>query len=151
VAWSDPAENGGGIRRVRVGELHVVSAAGDLDLHSAPHLERELLRLIDGGARTLVVDLAETTFLDSTALGVLLRALQRLRPAGGGLAVVADNPGLAKIFEITRLDRVLAVSASRDEALARLAAPLALYDEARPARRRAVASASTAPSTTTTP
>jgi anti-sigma B factor antagonist len=120
VAQPDPAENGPGIRTIGVDEsAHVVAAAGELDLYAAPLLDRELQRIIEGGGQLVVVDLTETTFIDSTALGVLLRALQRIRPAGGRVGVVADNPSIVKIFEITRLDRVLPISPSRDEALDR--------------------------------
>jgi anti-sigma B factor antagonist len=97
----------------------VVSFAGELDLYSAPELKEELRRLVDGGARNLVVDLTATTFVDSTALGVLLRGAQRLRAVDRGrLAVVVSDENVRRIFTMTGLERVFPLYGTRDEALA---------------------------------
>ena len=67
--------------------------------------------------RSLVVDLAETTFIDSMTLGVLLGAVKRLRPVGGRVSVVCTDANIRRIFEITLLDRVFALQESREAAL----------------------------------
>jgi anti-sigma B factor antagonist len=100
----------------------VIELAGELDLYTAPELKQELLRVIDGGARIVVVDLTDTTFIDSTTLGVLLGGLKRLRPAGGSLLLVCGDRNIRKIFEITLLDRVFTIVETRAEALAELGA-----------------------------
>jgi anti-sigma B factor antagonist len=69
------------------------------------------------GARHLVVDLAEVSFIDSTALGVLIGATKRLHSADGSFAVVCPSEKIGRVFEITGLDQVLAMHTSRDEAL----------------------------------
>ena len=61
---------------------HVIAVAGEVDIFTAPELKRAIAAAIDAGARRLVVDLTETRFLDSTALGVLIGAVKRLRPLG---------------------------------------------------------------------
>jgi anti-sigma B factor antagonist len=95
----------------------VISVAGEVDLYTAPELKRELVTVIDEGARKVVVDLSEATFIDSTTLGVLLSGVKRLRPVGGELAVVCTDRNIRKIFEITLLDRVFAIHEDRSEAL----------------------------------
>jgi anti-sigma B factor antagonist len=67
-----------------------------------------------------VVDLSETTFIDSTTLGVLVGGVRRLREQDGDLSLVCSDRNITKIFEITGLDRVFSISPSREEALARL-------------------------------
>jgi anti-sigma B factor antagonist len=64
----------------------VMAAAGELDLYTAPDLRRLLTQVIEDGTTGVVIDLSETTFLDSTGLGVLIGALKRLRSRGGALA-----------------------------------------------------------------
>lgn len=91
---------------------------GEADLHVAPELRDRLTRTIDEGARALVVDLSEVTFVDSMALGVLLGATKRMRAKGGHVRLVVARPEVRRIFEITLLDRVLAIDATREEALA---------------------------------
>jgi anti-sigma B factor antagonist len=96
----------------------VLALTGEIDLYTCPELKTELLRVIDDGATLVVLDLAGTTFIDSTGLGVLIRGVERLRVNDGSLAVVSLDPNLTKIFEVTGLDRVFAIYDSREEALA---------------------------------
>lgn len=96
----------------------VVTPEGDVDLHTAPQLRERLNAVIGAGASRVVVDLQSVSFIDSMALGVLLGASKRLKPAGGQLCIATSDPGLRKIFEITLLDRIFALRASREDALA---------------------------------
>ena len=100
---------------------HVISLAGEVDLYTAPEFKQQLLEVIGTGAREVVVDLSDTTFIDSTTLGVLVGGVKRLRPNGGQLSLVCSDRNITKIFEITGLDRVFTIHPTRDEALAALA------------------------------
>lgn len=104
------------------GDAYVVAVAGQADLHTAPELRTAIGSAIDGGARRLVIDLTDATFIDSMTLGVLLGALRRLTPLAGQLAIVCPDQHLRRVFEITSLDRVLVLTGSRGEALERLRA-----------------------------
>jgi len=97
----------------------IVAVAGDADLYSAPELRDRLTSLLDEGVRYVAVDLSETTFVDSMTLGVLLGAVKRLRTSGGRLEVIVPRPDIRRIFEITMLDRVFDLHATRDQALSR--------------------------------
>jgi anti-sigma B factor antagonist len=96
----------------------VVALAGEIDLYTCPEFKQELLRVIADGATLVVVDLAKTTFIDSTALGVIIRGVERLKHRDGRLVVVCADPSIVKIFEVTGLNRIFSVYGSRDEALA---------------------------------
>jgi anti-sigma B factor antagonist len=100
----------------------VVTVSGDADLYAAANVERELVRLIDDGKQSIVVDLTDATFIDSTMLRVLLNVSKRLRPGGGELLVVCCEQNIRKIFEITLLDRVFTIFDSRQAALEYLGA-----------------------------
>ena len=99
---------------------YMVSLGGEVDLYTAPELKQELHRLVGEGATRIVVDMTETTFIDSTTLGVLLSIVKRVRPEGGSVVLVCPDRNVKRIFEITLLDRVFAIVDSRDEALAEL-------------------------------
>jgi anti-sigma B factor antagonist len=98
-------------------DRHVVAVRGEIDLFTAPELKQVLTEAIEQGKRRVVVDLSETSFLDSTALGVLIGAVKRLRSNGGALAIVNVDRNIAKTFEITGLDQIFTLLGSRDEAL----------------------------------
>jgi len=96
----------------------VVALTGEIDLYTCPEFKQELLRVIADGATLVVVDLTKTTFIDSTALGVIIRGVERLKQRDGRLVVVCADPNIVKIFEVTGLNRIFSVYDSRDEALA---------------------------------
>jgi anti-sigma B factor antagonist len=96
---------------------HVISLSGEVDLYTAPEFKQQLLEVISQGAQTVIVDLTNTTFIDSTTLGVLVGGVKRLRPNGGQLSLVCSDRNITKIFEITGLDRVFTIHATREEAV----------------------------------
>ena len=100
---------------------YVIALAGEVDLYTAPEFKQELLDVIAKGAKHVVIDLSETTFIDSTTLGVLVGGVKRLRTNDGQLSLICSDRNITKIFEITGLDRVFTIHASRDEAVAALA------------------------------
>jgi anti-sigma B factor antagonist len=103
----------------RVGDdTHIVAVAGEIDLFTAPEFKQRMSELIDAGRSRLVVDLSETTFIDSSSLGVLIGAHRRLRARGGRLLVACDHAPILKTFRVTGLDGVFTLAPSVEEALA---------------------------------
>ncbi len=97
------------------GAVSIVSVAGEIDVATAPQLQERLHELIASGHANVVVDLLAVTFLDSTALGVLVGALKRCRERGGELQLVVVDPRIVKIFEITGLTTVFPIVESLPE------------------------------------
>ena len=100
--------------------VEIVAVSGYLDFDAAPQLKRSVVQRIDQGTRNLVVDLSETRFIDSTAIGVLVGAVKRLREADGSLVVVCSDENVRNIFEIAGLVDVIPVYRSRDDACSSL-------------------------------
>jgi len=98
-------------------QTHVIKLGGEIDLYTAPEFKERMVELIEAGKNHIVVDLSDATFIDSTTLGVLVGGVKRLRPSGGGLALQCTDQNITKIFEITGLDRVFPINATREEAL----------------------------------
>lgn len=98
-------------------QVAVIDLAGGVDIYSAPQFKDVLLKGIDGGARRVIVDLTNVTFIDSTGLGVLVTGAKRVRSQGVSFAIVSSAPNIRGIFEITGLDRLYSMYATRTEAL----------------------------------
>src|SRR3954465_12020086 len=96
---------------------HMVAVAGEIDLFTAPEFKQRVSAPIDAGRSRVVVDLSETTFIDSSSLGVLIGAHRRLKREGGSLTVVCDNDAIVKTFRITGLDGVFTLVPTLDDAL----------------------------------
>jgi anti-sigma B factor antagonist len=111
------------VRRLKEGEMEevfeiaenaddttpVLSVRGEIDVSTAPELRDRLLGVAQDGHSTVVVDLSEVTFLDSTALGVLVSGLKRFRAAGGDLRLVVTGRSVTKVLEITGLNEVFPI------------------------------------------
>ena len=104
-------------------DLYVISLSGEVDLYTAPEFKQELLDAIGKGAKEVVVDFSNTTFIDSTTLGVLVGGVKRLRTNDGQLSLVCSDRNITKIFEITGLDRVFTIYPTRDEAVSAISEP----------------------------
>ena len=100
------------ITQRRSGDTAIVTVRGEIDVASAPELRTHLHELSSDGTPSVVVDLREVTFLDSSALGVLVGALRRCRENESDFKLVIDSPRLLKIFEITGLTSVFQISES---------------------------------------
>ena len=92
----------------------IVVVEGEVDLAVAPSLRERLKGLGADGHATLYVDLLGATFLDSTALGVLVTTREQCRRAGGELHLIVDNPRILKVLEITGLSDAFPIHDSRD-------------------------------------
>jgi anti-sigma B factor antagonist len=98
------------------GSVPIVAVTGEIDVATAPQLREHLQLVVARGETTIVLDLLGVTFLDSTALGVLVGALKRCRDLGGDLHVVVSDPRIVKIFEITGLTGVFTLADSLEAA-----------------------------------
>lgn len=97
--------------------IPVLEVRGEVDVSTAPELREKLLALAEQGSTVAVVDLSEVSFVDSTALGVLVSGVKRLRSSGGDLRLVITQPRISKVFEITGLTDVFAIFTSAEEAV----------------------------------
>lgn len=93
----------------QVDGFDVVEVTGELDVYTAPALEDALGDLVDARRTDIVVDLSNVTFMDSTGLGLLIKALKWTREHDGTLRIVANSEKILKVFRVTGLDTVLPI------------------------------------------
>lgn len=99
-------------------ELALVSVWGELDLYTAERLQSRIDEAGAVGADTVLVDLSEVSFVDSTALAVLVQETKRLEGRGRTLVLVTNDPRTRRVVEVTGLNRVLRTHATLQDALA---------------------------------
>jgi anti-sigma B factor antagonist len=101
-------------------ELAIVSLSGELDLYTAERVRVAVDEAGAVGADKVIVDLSEISFIDSTALGVLVQETKRLEGRGHSLVLVTNDPRTLRVFEVTGLDRVLRTFATLHDAVSQL-------------------------------
>ena len=97
---------------------HLVVASGELDIQATPRLSTVLAMAATSPGGRLVLDLSEVTFIDSTALGTILKAAAQLDEGGTLLAVVAPEGPVRRLLEMTNLTNRFSLCPSREDALA---------------------------------
>jgi anti-sigma B factor antagonist len=99
----------------------IVAVAGEIDVATAPAFEEVLTAAVrDRDEAGVVVDLTQVTFMDSSALSALVRAMERHKRLGSSIAVATDDTRITTLFEVSRLDHVLRLHPSRERAVASL-------------------------------
>ncbi|MBV9194590.1 MAG: STAS domain-containing protein [Solirubrobacterales bacterium] len=83
------------------GEASVITVGGELDLATSPTLEQELGRIVAGGASTVIVDLSELEFMDSTGLSVLVRAHQKAEQNGRRFGLINGSQQVQRLLSLT--------------------------------------------------
>jgi anti-sigma B factor antagonist len=112
-----------GLREESVDEnTHLVAPAGEIDALTAPQLGTTLLGLADDGKTGVVVDMSRVTFIDSTAIGVILNAVRAFAARSGRLVLVCPTDRILRPFEVTGLTDRLPIVRSVDDALGALSA-----------------------------
>ena len=101
-------------------DVGLVVLTGEVDISTAPRFKDDLVALVDEGVTHVVVDLIGVTFIDSTALGVLIGGVRRLHPGGGRLVLVATGRPVLRALTLTGLDKVFTICATREQAVAAL-------------------------------
>ncbi|HJY68109.1 MAG TPA: STAS domain-containing protein [Streptosporangiaceae bacterium] len=105
-----------------VGGVPVVTAPEEIDITNAGTLRSALLRAAADGHRTLVVDMTETRFCDSSGLHTLIAAHKRANAEGREMLLVIPGTAVLRVFALTAMDRVIPNFTSLDEALAQASA-----------------------------
>jgi anti-sigma B factor antagonist len=91
---------------------------GELDVGRAGEVRERIEQALAAGKRRVIVDLSETTYMETSALNALLEANARTRQFGATLFVVVPGESQVRmLFSITRLDKVLRVIDNPEEAL----------------------------------
>jgi anti-sigma B factor antagonist len=92
-----------------------------LDAAGAPDFKARVGARLEAGSPLLVLDLSAVEFVDSTGLSAILSAFRRLPAAGGGLALAGCRKPVVELIKLTRLDRILRLFGTADEAVEALA------------------------------
>ncbi len=88
----------------RDGDVHTISLFGELDLATADDVSAEIQRVEDTDARSIVVDLAGLTFMDSTGIRLLWRAHERSRADSCRLTLLRGCAAVQRVLQLTGLE-----------------------------------------------
>lgn len=98
--------------------IPIVEVEGAVDAYTARELDKALKDFLAQGHRRLVLDASQMGFISSAGLRVIISTEREVRSHGGQVRVCGLNAQVRRTFEMAGLDEVLALSATREQALA---------------------------------
>src|SRR3954447_25794088 len=102
------------------GRAVVASIRGDIDLHNSPELRTAMLGvLLRNKPAKLILNLAEVSYMDSSAIAVLVESLKKIHSIGGKVYLTNLQPRVKGLLEIARLDTIFVITQTEQEALAK--------------------------------
>lgn len=102
----------------RDGDLLIVTVEGQLVVGNRNEFKQLVFDQLEAGARRVLLDFSDTAYIDSSGLGALVSLGKRIRGEGGELHITGLNEDLRTLFELTRLDTLFTLFATRADALA---------------------------------
>ena len=102
--------------RVR-GDVVILDISGEIDLYNAPEIIDIVNKLIDQKKYSVVINLKEVTYIDSSGIGALISSLSNLKKYHGGLKIINVFASVKKVFELTKLTSFFEIYDSEDDAV----------------------------------
>lgn len=99
-------------------DVQILQPQGILDGTKASQFRQDISALVEKGAKVILIDFQNVTFMDSSGLGALVLALKTVRAAGSKLFVCSINEQIRILFELTSMDRVFEIFDDKDKFLA---------------------------------
>jgi anti-anti-sigma factor len=108
-----------GVEIDALGDVVVARVLGSIDLGNAKHLEDEVSGAVPNAAHAVVLDLAETTYLDSAGIRLVFGLAERLRRRGQKLRlVVPRGASIERVLELANVSEVVAIERTLEDAVA---------------------------------
>jgi anti-sigma B factor antagonist len=98
-----------------------VSVSGELDQSTAPELRGALAPTVAEPTGSVLVDLSDCEFIDSTGLSLLVETKRALDELQRGFAICCADVDVRRLLELTGIDQAINLFETRDEAVAALA------------------------------
>jgi len=105
------------VNRETVNQNVLISVAGSVDIYTSPELRGELRLALEKKSPRILVDLEKVTFVDSSGLATLIEALQKVHEYQGKLVLYGLRPAVLSVFQLSNLDSLFDIRATRDAAL----------------------------------
>ncbi len=109
------------INQNKQGDITVLEMKGRLDADSSPDADRQMAKLIDGGARKIIMDLSSLEYVSSAGLRVFLSAAKRMKKENGKLSLASPSPQVKQVLEMAGFSTILPIFSSLAEAAGGLA------------------------------
>ncbi len=100
-----------------LGEHKVILVTGEVDLYNVSELKKSLFSITDGTCRSVIVDMKNVNYMDSSGIGALVAGQKKMRAHNGSFALMNIHEDVLNILKLATLDRFFRIYESEDEIL----------------------------------
>ena len=93
----------------------ILSLIGEVDLYSSPEFRKQLINLTKSKIPTIVIDLSDVSYMDSSGVATLVEGLQLIENYKGNFYICGLAPMVREVFELSRLDTVFSIHNSLEK------------------------------------
>ena len=100
-----------------IGEHKVISVSGEVDLYNVSELKKALFSVTDGSYSSVVVDLKDVNYMDSSGIGALVAGQKKMRAHNGKFALLNIHDDVLNILKLATLDKFFTIYESEEDLL----------------------------------
>ena len=100
---------------ITVGTIPVLYIAGEIDIYNTPALRNILLKVIEGSTGNVAVCLEKVSYIDSTGIGTLLFALNKMKKKNSDLLLYKVSPTVSKVMQYSNLTKIFKICKTEEE------------------------------------
>lgn len=100
-----------------IGEHKVISISGEVDLYNVSELKKALFSVTDGSYSSVVVDLKDVNYMDSSGIGALVAGQKKMRAHNGKFALINIHDDVLNILKLATLDKFFTIYKSEEDLL----------------------------------
>jgi anti-anti-sigma factor len=98
-------------------EIYIVDIVGDLDTNTSPDAQNQLTKLMDQGAKKIVINFDKLDYISSAGLRVFLVASKRMKSEEGDIRICNLNETVQEVFDISGFSTILNVFGSLEQSI----------------------------------
>ena len=100
-----------------IGEHKVISVSGEVDLYNVSELKKALFSVTDGSYSSVVVDLKDVNYMDSSGIGALVAGQKKMRAHNGKFALMNIHDDVLNILKLATLDKFFTIYQNEEDLL----------------------------------
>lgn len=100
-----------------LGEHKIIKVSGEVDLYNVSELKKALFSITDGKHNSVIVDMKNVNYMDSSGIGALVAGQKKMRAHNGKFALINIHEDVLNILKLATLDKFFKIYDSEDEIL----------------------------------
>ncbi len=98
-----------------IGEHKIIAVSGEVDLYNVSELKKALFSITDGSNRSVVVNMKNVNYMDSSGIGALVAGQKKMNAHNGKFGLLNIHDDVLNILKLATLDRFFKIYEDESE------------------------------------